>query len=641
MSDEFVYNKSISSNEEIKPYSYKGWEYINDTNQNNYSSGQVIITTESIANSGSLPNYEEAVIKVPLCLCITAEKGGTRVDMTTIKAEYITGLKSGYHNLLASVNIEYNNGSLIQQTAFSNVYASYKINTSFSQGDLETVGPTIGIPELDGCDSWVFRNDQPTSFGVGSCNNNNANTTFKGSDSQMTNQISAGNLGFIKRLMSDNMVLDTSNVVANSLESDLKTGMNQISNDSKLVSSGLNRVVSVGGTNSYTCIFITATIRLKDLPCDIFQKMPPCYGAIFKFTLNFNLPSFSVTKLGCFTANALANPRLLCEYKANTNTAGEFYATQAPSHPLLTFDPSSYIAPGSSTTNPVMISSCFTDNSLAGTNLSSVFGVGTDTATTITNYNASAIKFNVSLSIGKPTNIMHSSISVSQPLPVRLYVPLLTLNPNFSSEYLKLGQKKFNYTDVFSFQPAPIEPSANFSLQIAYGLKNIQRVIIVPFISAKSNCLQKSATTATVIKDNYQMNSFSPLISPFASEGATTSPFIGSCLSEFNCKIGGKNILSTNLKYGWEVFEQQLMGTNSINGGMTTGLTSGLINERMWNSNYQYYVFDCSRFTENLGEQPLGIELVGINNTLVALDLHVFVEIKKEFIVDLSTGARL
>jgi hypothetical protein len=221
-------------------------------------------------------------------------------------------------------------------------------------------------------------------------------------------------------------------------------------------------------------------------------------------------------------------------------------------------------------------------------------------------------------------------------------VPLFTLNPNFTSEYLKIGQKKFNYTDVFSFQPAPIEPSAIFSLQIAYGLKNIQKVIIVPFISAKSNCIQKSTNTTTkIIKDNYQMNSFSPLISPFASEGATTSPFIGACLSEFNCKVGGKNILSTNLKYGWETFEQQLMGINSINGGMSVGLTSGLINERMWNSNYQYYVFDCSRFTDNLGEQPLGVELVGINNSLVALDLHVFIEVKKEFILDLSTGAKL
>jgi hypothetical protein len=135
------------------------------------------------------------------------------------------------------------------------------------------------------------------------------------------------------------------------------------------------------------------------------------------------------------------------------------------------------------------------------------------------------------------------------------------------------------------------------------------------------------------------MNSFSPLISPFGSEPSTTSPLPGGALTEFNCRVGGKNILSNNQKYGWEVFQQNVMGVESINGGQTIGLTSGLISERHWKNNYQYYVFDCSRSdNENM---PVGIELIGINNSLVALDLHVFCEIKKEFVVDLATGSRL
>ena len=127
-------------------------------------------------------------------------------------------------------------------------------------------------------------------------------------------------------------------------------------------------------------------------------------------------------------------------------------------------------------------------------------------------------------------------------------------------------------------------------------------------------------------------------MSPFSSEPATTSPVFGA-LTEFNVKLANKNVIANNIKYGWEVFQQNVYGDNAINGGQVTGLTSGLINERMWKQNYQYYTFDCSRFQNS--EMPVGVELVGMNNSLVALDLHVFIEIEREFILDLSTGARL
>jgi hypothetical protein len=108
MSDSTVYNQSATSADSDKPFAYKGWEYINDSNALNYSSGQVSISTESIANNGNFINLREGVLKVPLILTLTGTKGagaGTAIDWSTIKGEYMAALKSGYWNTLASMNV--------------------------------------------------------------------------------------------------------------------------------------------------------------------------------------------------------------------------------------------------------------------------------------------------------------------------------------------------------------------------------------------------------------------------------------------------------------------------------------------------------------------------------------------------------
>ena len=403
MSDESVYNLSVENDEKQTPFLYKGFEYINDSNNGIYSSGQVIMSTESISNNGSWASYREACIKAPLCLVINATKGTTVVDMATIKAEYIAGLKSGYHNLIASVNCEYNNGSLIQQCNFSNVYCSYKLNTSMSQDDLHTIGPSIGIPQLDSCDSWVFRNDNPSACGIGSCNNNNASKNFGGRFGYSNNQGVSGNEGFIARQLCDNLVLDGQNVTADSLGGDMKAGLQQLSNDTRLTTVGANRVITSGtqanGTSA-TCIYLTATIYLKHLH-DFFNKIPLVRGAVLKFTLNFNLPSFQIQKLP--STGATANDRLMSDYMAtNLNNAADFFSTRPADKPLLYFDPSTYVAPGSGSSNPVMIASCFTDCGLAESTLTTNYAAGADRNATQLAYAASIYRFNVSLSIGDP-----------------------------------------------------------------------------------------------------------------------------------------------------------------------------------------------------------------------------------------------
>lgn len=51
--------------------------------------------------------------------------------------------------------MQYNNGPVIEQQNFSNVFSLYKAQTTWSQDDLTTLGPTCGyVPDKE--DSWVY-----------------------------------------------------------------------------------------------------------------------------------------------------------------------------------------------------------------------------------------------------------------------------------------------------------------------------------------------------------------------------------------------------------------------------------------------------------------------------------------------------
>jgi hypothetical protein len=98
-----------------------------------------------------------------------------------------------------------------------------------------------------------------------------------------------------------------------------------------------------------------------------------------------------------------------------------------------------------------MVASCFGRSGFSSDDLSTVFAAGADAPGALTNYNASVIKLNVSVSVQKVVNSMHNGLNVpSQPLQCRLYVPLYTMQEDYQKQYLAIGQKKFHYVKLGS-----------------------------------------------------------------------------------------------------------------------------------------------------------------------------------------------
>jgi hypothetical protein len=209
------------------------------------------------------------------------------------------------------------------------------------------------------------------------------------------------------------------------------------------------------------------------------------------------------------------------------------------------------------------------------------------------------------------------------PNPVRLYAPVYKMNPIAEQRYLSLAPtKRIEYTDIFQYQFNDIEANANFNFLVSNGIPNIKSVLVVPFIAPSANGDLALST----------------LLSPFSTSGATPDPVP---LTQFNILVSGVNLFLNNQIYDYEQFNQELKSSNQLNGGLTTGLASGLISELDFSRGMRYYYGNCARVLPSEEGVSRSVQIIGKNASLVKCNLMVFVEFGKSMTVDISTGARI
>jgi hypothetical protein len=159
-------------------------------------------------------------------------------------------------------------------------------------------------------------------------------------------------------------------------------------------------------------------------------------------------------------------------------------------------------------------------------------------------------------------------------------------------------------------------------------------VLVTPFIS-KSNNLITDYVDGNPVTVPLQYSSYQTPVCPSPS---TPDPIM---LSDFNILISGVNLFLNNEQYDFEAFLEQLNQSNQINGGLTTGLASGLISESMFSSGYRYYYGDASRILPSEQGVSRSVQIVGNNVSSLAIDIMVFVIFNREITIDISTGARI
>ena len=225
------------------------------------------------------------------------------------------------------------------------------------------------------------------------------------------------------------------------------------------------------------------------------------------------------------------------------------------------------------------------------------------------------VKLSVDIVKGRQSNHQTSLTSC------RLYAPLYRFNPLAEQRYLSLAPtKRVEYEDVFQYQFSGVNAGDTFNFLVSNGIADIQSVLVVPYLSASAN------------------SNMNPFLSPYSTAGATPDPIP---LQQFNIMLSGVNLFLENEEYDFQAFSHQLASSNQLNGGLTTGLGSGLIGKFEFENLYRYYYGNASRSLPSEEGVSRSVQIVGKNASAQQISLMVFVAFKRSMTIDFQTGARL
>jgi len=629
--DNLVFEESVNSEMPTSEFVDKQWLYVNDNNNSNYT-GQIVLDTTPLANSGSYINWQEAFLAIPLVLQIETSAGIGASEAV----DWSLGMKNGFWQIIHSMSVEFNNGSVIQQTPFLNVFCSFKNLTSWSQEDLRNWGSVCGFFP-DTAKSWVYNNNATAASvlnllntsGTGLCNNRNAPyvqvaqfgnvvATSAYYNTATTASLSSSDLrsnyneGLYKRQSWLNFNL--AQVASGTAPALTDTTSNQsallatTSTSQTISSTGLNAIfmsyVQEAAANKRVLVF-DAVVRLKDIT-DFFNKCPLLKGSTMRLYINTNQTSFTGALLPSVYTSAASGVIL---------SSGISVLTSTPT--IL----------GGGGTNPVMLASMDIGQ-----------GSYPIVPLTVTANPAAATTYTIGLSIVRTQ--FSALTTYSAPITsVRLYAPAYTMSPISEQRYLSLSPtKKIVYNDIFQFQYSGVA-AGSFSFLVTNGIPNVRSVTVIPFLPKASNgTAQTYNTSVGGTTTAVSGTTVSSLLSPFSTTGGTPDPI---SLTNFQIQVSGKNLFNSNLQYDFESFYEQLVSSNQLNGGLTTSMASGLIGKEDFQWLYRYYHGNCSRSIPSEDGVAKAIQILGTNNSAVTIDLMVFVEFQREITVDVRTGARI
>ena len=563
MADALLYEVSNSVEMDGEPFVRRENVYIIDQNNGSYTNNTIILDCASVSNAGKWADFQNATLVVPLILTLSST-----LDFTAVASDFSVGLKNGFHQIVSSINCEYNNSSVVQISNFTNMYISYKLNTTLSVDDVVTIGSQIGFFE-DSYGSWSYTNG--TSVGGRGSRNNQDN--FLETDYSATFVGMSGNIGFGKR---QNDITFTSGQTG--VTTLLGANWNSVS-ATFCKNFTTKTAVLVNGYCSQAWNII-ATLRLKDL-ADFFAQMPLVRNAYIKLYVNLNQSKITID-IPFATGVMNLTPANAQVYGGNTS--------------------------------PLMVASGLQYNGMYALK-QAVIASGADKQLTACCSVLTTLDPNVSSAIAK--NPMLSSC--------RLYIDLYTMNPMREEQYLQNRTKTIKYKDIFQYQYLNVVSSFNFL--VSNGISGLKELVVVPVISSVYNGTGVQATA------------FSTLASPFGCEPATCSPLMW--FNNVNFQISGVNIFSNNEQFGYEQFQNELYGVGSINGGLTDGLTSGLISQQAFYNNYGYLIANVGRRLPEEDRTPKSVQISGTCMGAVPVDLYVFCVFEKEIVIDTYSGKRV
>lgn len=609
-----------------------------------------------------------------------------------ITNQYSMGFKSGFWHLIRSIQITVDGKDVIQLVPDIGFHASFVANTTWSESDLKKHGALTGYYP-DSATSWkIPAPAATTNYGHGVCNNeippkqkfypypqmetqrlvsaapndvrnpSNSRQVFHGSSNFLGTKEIEINEGLWERMKTTNFMNKLSHVtglteeIANGTYPQTSISLGDLLSDSEagtfyenhvrcenqtLITNGV--VVNTGddakSSTAYRQMHTTAIIRFKDI-CDLFSNLPLTRGLYMRIQIFVNTGNLVVGASGTMASSSVVDAALdtLIDSKQNPHYSG-IRSNSFPGTCPIMLTPIQVSGLSRHSKPAAAANTALPDQHYPGGGFNGTFpvdsnlllypGVAADLGTST----RKGLCLSVSIASADP---IHKEYGFGSALPshtlmnCRIYAPIIDLEPSVTKDYILTKNKAIYYRDVLRFPNMQVPTNLAFNFNIANGLVNAKRLIIIPFYH-DSNI---ESNTHTDGYSDFEYMPFEPT-SPFDSAPATTAP--RAYLTDFNVLISNMNIFQQNINYSFENFIQEMSPVNSINGGLGIGCTSGLIDYNMWVNNYRYYVVDLSRRLAG-DNTPKSLSIVGKNSSKYTVDYYCFVEYERHLDLDVETG---
>ena len=250
MSDELLFNISKTSEYVAEPFVKKDTIWVLDQNYGNYQNNQIIMDLSSISNSDKWTDWSTSYITIPVQITMSSA-----FNFSAVATDFAVGLKNGYHQLINSILVQYNNETVVQQQPLLNAYVSYKLNTELSTNQVQVLGASIGFA-LDTSTAYTYQGAIGKA-GWGLCQNLDI-TTFM---SPTALYQSTGNLGFLQRQVYG--TLDVAGI----------TGLTTIITQANISTFGRCFTQKNAAAVYQQSWSVVGQVRMRDLS-DFFAKLP-------------------------------------------------------------------------------------------------------------------------------------------------------------------------------------------------------------------------------------------------------------------------------------------------------------------------------------------------------------------------------
>lgn len=560
-----------------------------DSNNGSYNGNQIIIDTSQLSNSNKYMSYRQAYLSVPMVMAVSSKLitvGGAAKSLLPIAdvtpSTRAISLKNWFGSIINSLVLDYAGTTIVQQSSLCGMWNCFTLMTSLSQSDIDLNGPSLGFFPDDV--NWMYRDVTDGSLsGIGTCNN--VLQCAQGSVSKALGGSEFGNSGMWSRMAKT--IIDPS-AVSSQAGSALSALVPE--NDLKAYYRSLVSKAGAKTTAGETTGFvyaIQAQIFLKHIH-SFFANCPLMKGVFFRLTLNINQPTVVIK---CADTNQLTIESIVSPLGG---------------------------------VSPIMVASQESGlvSSTSATALPAQGGLD------LTAVGATArISLNVGNTILDPTQkneITATGLSTTTSLgqSCQLYIPAYTFNPSYEEAYLSRPTKTIQYSDIYQFTTA--ETTGSFNFLISNGISNVKSILVLPYFSKIHSTIDHPVWT-----------------SPFDPAGAGPTSPLTSVITNFQVVMAGQNMFYNTQKYGFEQFLNQFVGVNSINGNLTDGLTSGLVDFHKFNSTYSYFFCDTSRKLPVDESVPMSISIQGDVKSTKAIKFVVFVNYGVQVSLDVLTGARV